>query len=223
MDNKTISKLYESIHKVDYFSVDEKDFDGYKFFGLEEGFANLCSLNVYEYILESFKQVKHNVQTSSGEEDVYEVVLHNGLLFTLHLDYIKPYQAKDTIHRKAINAEHKLQNTLAKEYYNLYNEFKNDDIVCVIMFKDEKGRFIQTGEAGMTAKELFVTLKNAIEDSWSKRDFKKIKTILMRVNKTEPKRLEFYKLLLKKFLPAYKNLIVDSIVEDSNILLFASK
>lgn len=223
MENKNISKLYESIYKVDYFSVDEKDFDEYKFFNLEEGFANLNSLNIYEYILESFKQIKHNLSTGSGEEDVYEIVLHNGLLFTLHLDYIKPYQSKDTIHRKAINAEHKQQNTLAKEYYNLYNEFENDEVVCIIMFKDEKSRFEQTGEAGMTAKELFVTLKNAIEDSWSKRNFKKIKTILMRVNKTEPKRLEFYKLLLKKFLPAYKNIIVDNIAEETNILLFASK
>jgi hypothetical protein len=223
MDDKNISKLYESIHKVDYFSVDEKDFNEYKFFGLEEGFANLCSLNIYEYILESFKQVKHNVQTTFGEEDVYEIVLHNGLLFTLHLDYIEPYRAKDTIHRKAINAEHKQQNTLAKQYYELYNEFERDEVTCVIMFKDERGKFEQTGEVGMTAKELFVTLKNAIEDSWSKRDFKKIKTILMRVNKTEPKRLEFYKMLLRKFLPAYKNIIVDSIAEDSNILLFASK
>ena len=31
-DSKTISKLYEAIHKVDYFSVDEKDFDENKFF-----------------------------------------------------------------------------------------------------------------------------------------------------------------------------------------------
>jgi hypothetical protein len=222
-DSKTITKLYESIHKVDYFTVNENDFDEEKFFSLDEDFANLGALNVYSYILETFKQVKQNSPTDDGTEDVYEVVLHNGQLFTLHLNYIESRQAKSFIERKNVNAKQKHNNTLTQEYSSMLQSFEPEDTICVIMFKDEQGKFEQTGKVGISAKELFITLKNAIEDSWSKRDFEKIKAILMRVNKAEPKRLEFYKMLLRKFLPAYNNIVVDSISEDSNILLFASK
>lgn len=222
-DSKTISKLYEAIHKVDYFSVDEKDFDENKFFSIEEDFQNLNTLDIYSYLLESFKQVKQNALTDDGEEDVYEVVLFNGQLFTLHLNYVDPRQAKDYIKRKAVNAEIKNQNVIAQDYQNLFKDLKDSETICVVMFKDEQGKFEQTGKVGISAKELFITLKNAILDSWSKRDSKNIRAIMMRVNKAELKRLEFYKLLLKKFLVEYKNIIVDNISEDGNILLIAFK
>ena len=223
MDDKTISKLYESIYNVDYFSVNEEDFDENKFFSVNEDFINLNALDVYSYILESFKQVKQNVPTDDGNEDVYEVILHNGQLFTLHLNYTTTQKAKDFVKKKAIEAVYKNQNVVAHDYNDLLQDFKNDETICVIMFKDEKGKFEQTGRVGISAKELFITLKNAILDSWSKKDSKNIKAVMMRVDKTEPKRLEFYKMLLNKFLPAYKNIIVDNISESSNIVLIASK
>jgi hypothetical protein len=223
MDDKNISKLYESIHKVDYFSVDEKNFNEEKFFSVDEDFINLNALDVYSYILESFKQVKQNAPTDDGDEDVYEVVLHNGQLFTLHLNYTTTQKAKDFVRKKAVEAVYKNQNVIAQDYNNLFQDFKDDETVCVIMFKDEQGKFEQTGKVGISAKELFITLKNAILDSWSKRDRKNIRAVMMRVNKTEPKRLNFYKMLLKKFLTDYKNIIVDNISEGSNILLIASK
>jgi hypothetical protein len=223
MDDKTISKLYESIYNVDYFSVNEEDFDENKFFSVNEDFINLNALDVYSYILESFKQVKQNVPTDDGNEDVYEVILHNGQLFTLHLNYTTTQKAKDFAKKKAIEAVYKNQNVIAHDYNNLFQNFKSDETICVIMFKDEKGKFEQTGRVGISAKELFITLKNAILDSWSKKDSKNIKAVMMRVDKTEPKRLEFYKMLLNKFLPAYKNIIVDNISESSNIVLIASK
>ena len=223
MDDKTISKLYESIYNVDYFSVNEEDFDENKFFSVNEDFINLNALDVYSYILESFKQVKQNVPTDDGNEDVYEVILHNGQLFTLHLNYTTTQKAKDFVKKKAIEAVYKNQNVVAHDYNDLLQNFKNDETICVIMFKDEKGKFEQTGRVGISAKELFITLKNAILDSWSKKDSKNIKAVMMRVDKTEPKRLEFYKMLLNKFLPAYKNIIVDNISESSNIVLIASK
>jgi hypothetical protein len=221
-DNETISKLYENIRKVDYFLVDEKEFDEKKFFSIDGSFANLGALDVYSYILESFKQVKQNSPTNDGDEDVYEVVLHNGQLFTLRLNYVNPRQAKDYVKRKAINAELKKQNTIAQNYNNLFKDFKDDETICVIMFRDQQDELNLTGKVGISAKELFVTFKNAIIDSWSKRNSKNIKAIMMRVNKAEPKRLEFYKLLLNKFLPEFKNVIVDNISEPA-ILLIASK
>jgi len=223
MDDKTISKLYESIYNVDYFSVNEEDFDENKFFSVNEDFINLNALDVYSYILESFKQVKQNVPTDDGNEDVYEVILHNGQLFTLHLNYTTTQKAKDFAKKKAIEAVYKNQNVIAHDYNDLFQNFKSNETICVIMFKDEKGKFEQTGRVGISAKELFITLKNAILDSWSKNDSKNIKAVMMRVDKTEPKRLEFYKILLNKFLPAYKNIIVDNISESSNIVLIASK
>lgn len=222
-DDKRISELYKAIHRVDYFTVDEKDFNEDKFFSVEEDFQNLNTLDIYSYILESFKQVRQNTLTDDGNEDVYEVVLHNGLLFTLHLNYINPRQAKDFVKRKAINAEIKNQNVIAQDYNNLFKDLKNNETICVVMFKDEQGKFEQTGRVGISAKELFITLKNAILDSWSKRDNKNIRAIMMRVNKSEPKRLEFYKLLLRKFLTEFKNIVVDNVSEYDNILLVASK
>lgn len=223
IDDKTISKLYKAIHKIDYFSIDEKDFDEDKFFSVEKDFQNLNALDIYSYILESFKRVKQNSPTDDGQEDVYEVVLHNGQLFTLHLNYIEPKQSKDFIKRKVVNAEHKQQNNLVQGYSKLFEDLKPEEIICVIMFKDEQGKFEQTGKVGISAKELFITLKNAILDSWSKRDSKNIRAIVMRVNKAEPKRLDFYKFLLNKFLSVYKNIIVDNTTEYDNILLIASR
>jgi len=223
IDDKTISKLYQAIHKVDYFSVDEKNFNEDKFFSVEEDFVDLSAGEIYSYLLESFKQVKQNTPTDDGNEDVYEVILHNGQLFTLHLNYVNPKQTKDYVRRKAINAEIKKQNVVAQDYNNLFKDLQKDDTICVVMFKDEQGKFEQTGKVGISAKELFITLKNAILDSWSKRDYKHIKAIMMRVNKAEPKRLDFYKLLLRKFLPEFKNTIVDNVSEYDNILLIASK
>lgn len=222
-EDDTISRLYESIHKVDYFSVDEKDFDEDKFFSVDEGFMDLRVLDVYGYILESFKQVKHNSPTDDGQEDVYEVVLHNGQLFTLHLNYIDAKESKAFFHKQSLIADKKNQNTLAEKYRELKNGLKEDETICVVMFKDEQGKFEQTGKVGMSAKELFITLKNAILDSWTKRDHKQIKALVMRVAKNEPKRLEFYKLLLKKFLVDYDNIIVDNVAEYSNTLLIATK
>jgi len=223
IDDKTISKLYEAIHKVDYFSVDEKNFNEEKFFSVEKDFQDLNALDVYSYILESFKQVKQNIPTDDGNEDVYEVVLHNGQLFTLHLNYVDPKQAKNYVKRKAVNAEIKNQNVIAQDYNNLLKDLKDNETICVVMFKDEQGKFEQTGKVGISAKELFITLKRAVLDSWSKRGSKNIRAIMMRVNKAEPKRLEFYKLLLRKFLIEFKNVIVDNISEHDNILLIASK
>lgn len=221
-DDKTISKLYEAIHKVDYFSVDEKEFDEDKFFNVEEDFQNLNALNIYSYILESFKLVKQNSPTNDGNEDVYEVVLHNGQLFTLHLNYVNPNQIKDFVKRKVVSAEMKKLNTMVQDYSNLLKELKDNETFCIIMFRDEQDQLEQTGKVGISAKELFITLKNAILDSWSKRDSKNIKGVIMRVNKSEPKRLEFYKLLLNKFLPEFKNIIIDNVSEPA-ILLIASR
>lgn len=222
-DDKTISELYKAIHEVDYFFVEEKDFDEDKFFSVDKDFVDLSVGEIYSYILESFKEVKHKSPTDDGDEDVYEVVLHNGQLFTLHLNYVNPKQAKDYVRRKAVNAEIKKQNIIAQDYNNLFKDLKDNETICVVMFRDEQGKFEQTGKVGISAKELFITLKNAILDSWSKRDSKNVTAIMMRVNKTEPKRLEFYKLLLRKFLPEFKNIIVDNISEYDNILLIASK
>lgn len=95
----------------------------------------------------------------------------------------------------------------------------------MVMFSDQMGRTERTGDVKMSAKELFVSLKKAILHSWIKRGHEKVKSLIMRVDNNDIKRLNFYKLLIEKFLPNFQNVFEDRTTEAKQgyILLIAAK
>lgn len=225
-DNELISRLYESIYKVDYFNLDEKDFDLKAFLADQTEFFEFGSINPeLECLLEGFEKVGSNVPTKDGAEDVYEISLHNGLTFKLHLNYIAPQKTKEFLQIKQTSAAVKNDNGLADVYKQLTNKLQDGDVVCMIMFKDENESTHLTGKVGMSAKELFVALKNALLNSWSTKNIDIIKVIGMRVNKNEKKRKEFYEMLISTFLShRFPNTFTDETTEEQQgfELLFAT-
>ena len=176
------------------------------------------------YKRQSFDRIHSNITTKDGTEDVYKIVLHNGKTFQLHLNYVNGKSAKSSIDKKRVNAEYKKDNILATEYKKHFATINDSEYICIIMFKDEMGRFERTGEIQMYAKELFITLKNAILDRISIRNnMRNIKAFMVRVDKKDNKRLDFYKFLFNKFLTEFNIHFEDKLAEEDNILLFAVK
>ena len=90
-DSEQIAKLYEAIQEIDYFTNSEVNFNWKDFNLLHVENFNFNSLNSeIEYFLESFDKIKSDSTTQHGKEDVYEIVLHNGLKFYLHINFIQP-------------------------------------------------------------------------------------------------------------------------------------
>ena len=219
-DSKWIAELYESIYKFDYFSLEEKDFDMDKFLSAQSSFYDLSIPYVEKsFILESFEKI----ESESPTEDVYGVTLYNGLKFKLKINYVE--DSKDFVNTKKSTADFKKDNDLRDNYSFLSEKLKDQDTICMVMFEDEEGRTELTGNVGISAKELFVTLRHAILDSFSRRDMNHIKGIGMRVAKKEEKRLKFYTMLLKTFLPnRFPNIFVDRTTEEKEglYLLFGT-
>jgi hypothetical protein len=200
----------------DYFQLNEKDFNWEEFLKIDEGFLDLSSLDLYSYVLESFEKIK-----SGLKQDIYKIVLHNGLNFELLINF---EQAKDSFKYKLATSEQKHYNTAAKTYKEILSKnITDNDTMCIVMFRDEQGRVDRTGEVKMASKELFVTVRNAISNSWSQRDYNNIKAIMMRVDSNDTKRLSFYKELITRFLPDYKIFVEDRETEANTVILYAVK
>ena len=217
-DSKKIEKLYEAMKRNDYFQLNKKDFNWKEFLKIDEGFLDLSSLDLYSYVLESFEKIKSDLK-----QDVYKIVLHNGLNFELLINFV---QAKDSLKYKFTRSEQKHYNTAAKTYKEILSmNITDNDTMCIVMFRDEQGRVDRTGEVKMASKELFVTVRNAISNSWSQRDYNNIKAIMIRVDINDIKRLSFYKELINRLLPDYKTFVEDRETErDHNtVILYAVK
>lgn len=226
-DTKKLEQIYEAIRRVDYFVSNEEKFDWNAFEKIHVENFNYNSLNPeLEYFLESFEKVKSASPTKHGQEDVYEVVLYNGLKFYLHINFIQPSETKEFIQTKIVGAEIKNQNEALANYKKHFKDIKENEFICMIMFKDQEGRTDFTKKVGMSSKELFITLKNALLDSMSTKDWNDIKAIGARVNIDEDKRTDFYKFLFRKFFSdRLPNIFEDNETEsEKNLkLIFATK
>jgi hypothetical protein len=199
-DSEQIAKLYEAIREVDFFTNNECNFNWRSFDLLNVEKFDFNSLNPeVEYFLESFEKIKADSPTKHGQEDVYEVVLHNGSKFYLHINYIQPSKTQEFIDIKIRGAKIKNYNQALVDYEKHFKDIKEDEVICMIMFKDEEGRTDLTKNVGMSAKELFVTLKNALLDSMSTKGWDSLKAIGARVDVNEDKRTDFYKRLFERF------------------------
>ena len=226
-DSEQIAKLYEAIREVDFFTNNESNFNWRAFDLLNVEKFNLNSLNPeVEYFLESFEKIKANSPTTHGQEDVYEIMLHNGLKFYLHINYIQPLKTKEFIDTKIAGVKIKNHNQALVDYERHFKNIKEDEVICMIMFKDEEGRTDLTKNVGMSAKELFITLRNALLDSMSTRGWDTLKAIGARVNISEDKRTEFYKRLFERFFSdRFPKIFEDSETESNQNLklVFATK
>lgn len=218
----TFTELYNSIRKHDYFDLEQEEFDLDAFLNGQNRFFELHSLDPeLNCLLESFEKIKENNPTRHGKEDVYEIKLHNGLVFFLHLNYIEPEKLKEFLQTKISSSRLKQDNNLAISYTKFLDNLEDGKSVCMMMFTDSERNTELTGKVGISAKELFVALKNAFLDSTLQKT--NISAIGIRVAINEEKRMNFYKLLFEKFLKErFPVVLEDKVTEknEGNYLLF---
>ena len=217
-DQEALKNLYEDIYKKDYLrcenpdKYDWQDFSDHKYSG---GFS--C------FLIESFEKIATQ-PTKQGEEDVYNIVLRDGLQFTLNMNYINAETSKEYPEKKALNASHKGREDIADLYESSFSGVEGR--VCVIQFMDSENRQRQTGEVGVAAVELFGLLRNAILDSIKNNKYQNLSALVIRVSNSEPKRISLYSKMLKKYLShEFPNVFVDdfSEQEDKYTLVVAAK
>jgi len=203
-DIKYISELYESISKVDYFNknINRDDFDWDSFF--------YESSNKSLILIESFEILKREI-TPNGKIDVYKIITLKGNKYILNIDYQNSKKLGMFIFTGLRGAEAK-NSEPSKEYFNnLKNIIGNDGEICFIRFEDIQGRNKLTGEAGLSAFEVFSGLKLAITDSFAEHNKNtNLKGIVMLISKEEENiRLPLYKKLIEKYLSEFSNIYVD--------------
>jgi hypothetical protein len=218
-DQEVLKNLYEDIYKKDYLRCDNpdeydwQDFSDQKYSG---GFSYL--------LIESFEKIATK-PSKDGEEDFYEIVLRDGLKFTLRMNYISPNNTKNFIKEKEANASTKPDNDIESAYENFFGD-GNVGSVCVIQFEDSEGRTRQTGEVGISSIELFGTLRTAIIDSMQQNKFKNLIGLMIRASNSEPKRIGLYQKMVEKYMKnTFPVVFIDPITEkgDGYTLIVARK
>jgi hypothetical protein len=165
-------------------------------------------------LIESFEKVETRV-SSIGEEEVFSVILTNGLRFKVYMNYINPDKSREFSEKNRINASYKSRNDIANLYETHFRDFNKK--ICVIQFKDSQDRHTQTGEVGLSAIELFSVLRNAILESIQSAKYQDVGCLIVRADKKEPRRTQLYKKLFEKHLSSsFLNIFVDG-VSDADI------
>lgn len=214
-DNKFIQDLYENIYEIkDFFDVGDlliEQYDWDEFFGCRDFALNKC-------LLEDFKIVSDGLKTTNGFQDSYEIELRNGQTFMLYLDYESPKNTQEKINKRIIELEHKNNPILAKTYEKNFQNLGSEEMVCVIQFKDSKDRHELTGEVGMSAKELFSSVREGIFDSFiTKKRISDLRGFMIRVSNSEKKRMILYRKMVERFLKnEFPNIFEDDVTESSH-------
>lgn len=199
-DNNNIRLIYESLQSEEIILKDEPEFS---WNGIFES-TNHDEL----FLLESFEKIVDKESFDSGFFDVYEIELRSGQKFTVTLSYNDSKHIRDLAKRAIIEAEKKNQMDIVSGYES-FLEMEDNQYVVMIEFKDSGGRHNDTGEVGIHAIELFEMLKQSFLHSIQDIGDNLI-GIMMRVHKNNPKRMNFYKIILKRYLSEdFPNVFVD--------------
>ena len=145
----------------------------------------------------------------------------------LTLDFLNKKKA-DYFAFAGIQAANKKDSLPSIEYFsNLQDSLEDDKLLCFIRFEDEQGSYEITNKVGMSAFEVFSSLKTAILHSfettsaWSE---KKIKGIVFMISQQErSQRLPLYTKLLKKYFPEFSEIFLDEVSSEDYINLIATK
>jgi hypothetical protein len=202
-DTEILKEIYHSIRTGDVYIIDEKSMEWDGVFPLED-FSSLDMI-----FFESFEKIRDREKIDVGFLDTYEIELRNGSKFVVNFSYNDAKQIRDISKKAIIEAEHKNQPEIVAGY-ETFSDIKDGEYVVLIEFKDADGRHDDTGKVGIYAKELFEMLKQSYIHSVSTDMKDNLRGIMMRVDKNNPKRMNFYQILLKKYLAqSFPNIFVD--------------
>jgi len=177
------------------------------------------------FLLESFVKVGDKVPFDQGFVDTYEIELRNGQKFEVNFSFNSGKHVRELAGKAIVEADHK-NNLEVVGGYESFTDISDDEYVVMIEFKDSEGRHDDTGKVGIHAKELFEMLKRSYIHSMDSGIREKVRGIMMRVDKNNPKRMNFYMVIIKRYLgETFNNIFVDPYINaNSNYdLLIAVK
>lgn len=207
LDEKHISKLYESISTLDFLNstLSEDSFNWDSFF------KEASYHNTFSTFLESF-QLVDSIENKNEKIEKYEIITSRNKKFNLFINY--QGKNKSDLFLMANIRRHEVKNNpeLLEYFQNLKNNLKEDGILCFVRFEDEEKRTNLTGEVGATAFEVFSSLKNAVLSSMSENMdlIRKTEAIIMLVDKKEEdRRISLYSRMLNRETHFFPNVKID--------------
>jgi hypothetical protein len=208
-DKAKISLLYEDMYIKDFLKIEESEIDSYDW----ELFFEHRYMGIFSsVILEHFEKIYDNKITADGTEDLYLITLKDGNTFHLVIDYSSHDTSKTIVDERILSYNMKNETkVLASLYEKYFKDFKPNEYLGLIQFKDSQGRHKITGDVGISSHELFSSLKQAIIDSfWGGNRLDNLRGFIIRVDNNEIRRLKLYQMLVKKFLSKeFPNMFVD--------------
>lgn len=217
-DKEYIYDLYKEIYKLDFFneSLPVEDFNWDSFF------YEAAVLNTTSKLIESFEPLESKTY-KGGHTDTYKIKTEKGKEFILILDYWNKTKLDIFIYQSTQAGLQKNSAPTVEYFEKLKDIVGQGGELCFISFKDEQGRHTSTGDLGLSAFEVFTSLKLAVLDSFVKNSTINLKGIVMLIDKKEQeRRLTLYKKLLTKNLPQYNNIFVDEISDKEYTHLIAT-
>jgi len=223
IDKKILEELYLDIYREDYFKIDESNIDNFdwdKFFSSDYmGYKST-------FLLEDFQKINDKHPTIEGNEDSYQITLRNGLTFMLYINYNTPDKTKTRVDYNILYADRKGKMNIVDNYKTYFKDLQPNEYMGVILFRDKRERTSMTGEVGYSAQELFVSLREAIQDSFFASDrIKDLRGFMIRItNEEKNTRLPLYTRMVKRYLKNYfPNIFIDDVIEEGITLLIATK
>ena len=207
LDEKHISKLYESILTLDFLNstLSEDSFNWDSFF--REAHCH----NTFSTFLESYELVDSK-ESKNEKIEKYEIVTSKHQKFNLFITY-QGKEKNDLFLMANIRRHEAKENPELLEYFqNMKNNLKEDGVLCFVRFEDQEKRSNLTGEVGPNAFEVFSALRNAVLSSMSKNMdlIRKTEAIIMMVHKSEKeRRISLYSRMLKREIDFFPNVKVD--------------
>jgi hypothetical protein len=221
-DDNYIAALYESVCLNDPFNkgLDESTIDWDRFF------YHAAEYNTFSTLIESF-ELKSASNHSGGRTETYHIETTNHKKFLLTLDFLNKKKV-DYFAFVGIQGANKKDSLPSAEHFsNLKDSLEDDELFCFIRFEDEQGSYELTNKVGMSAFEVFSSLKTAVLHSiettsaWSE---KKIKGIVFMISQQEKsQRLPLYTKLLKKYFSEFSEIFLDEVSDKRYVNLIATK
>jgi hypothetical protein len=212
----TLEDIYKNLLNIEILVNEGKIDDAIQ----NEFFLNSNSF----WLLEKVEQIQKGIETTHGEQDVYEITLLNFQKFYVKIDFISPEKSNYHIIQNMMNTL-KYDNTISKNYEKYFEDFKENERIAYIMFSDEEGETKMTEKTGIFSVELFRGIERAVNQSFYENGMDNLRGFIVRVDNSEIKRLNLYKKIIEKlYSQNFPNVFVDNLSEaPKTTLLVATK
>jgi hypothetical protein len=169
----------------------------------------LCQTAIFQ-LYESLTLLK-----DTPEQDVYELVITNGLKFKVAVNFIQKQKLSNNIMMLAFD------NRTNEDVVSLSNAFSNtQQPIMHVYFEDEHKNTNQTNLVRNYSTGVFGGVLDAINQSKLKRFDHPSDIMFVHLDKREPRRLKIYQRFFKDAFPKFDKMFVDQTAADYDVAWF---